>query len=106
MRNTIIIAAALGTMLAGAPAGAQDGKAIYDTRCVACHTPGVGGAPKIGDTEAWVERVAKGMDTLYENSINGFDGDAAAPMPAKGGFPDLSDAEIKAAVDYMVEQSQ
>lgn len=82
-----------------------DGKAIYDTSCIACHAMAVAGAPKFGDAEAWAPRIAKGMDTLYANSINGFKGEAGI-MPPKGGRLDLDDAAIKAAVDYMVEAAQ
>lgn len=105
MRNAAIVSSALCAILAAGPAAAADGKAVYDQACMACHAQGVAGAPKQGDTEAWADRIAKGMDTLYENSINGFQGDAGM-MPPKGGFANLSDEEVEAAVDYMVEQSQ
>lgn len=105
MRKTIIITTALGVMLASGAGFAADGKAVYDQACMACHAQGVAGAPKFGDTEAWVDRIAKGVDTLYEHSINGFQGDAGV-MPPKGGFTNLSDEEVKAAVDYMVENAQ
>lgn len=105
MRNTVIISSALCAMLAAGPVAAAEGKAVYDQACIACHAQGVAGAPKLGDTEAWADRIAKGMDTLYENSINGFQGDTGV-MPPKGGFTNLSDEEVKAAVDYMVEESQ
>jgi cytochrome c5 len=84
---------------------AARGKEVFDAVCFACHTPGAAGAPKFGDAAAWVPRIAKGIDALYENSINGFMGEAGL-MPPKGGRPDFSDADIKAAVDYMVSSSQ
>ncbi len=68
--------------------------------CAACHASGAAGAPIVGDTAAWVERIAKGSETLYSNAINGINA-----MPAKGGLS-LSDNTVKAAVDYMVENSQ
>lgn len=105
MRNTVIISSALWAMLAAGPAAAAGGKAVYDQACMACHAQGVAGAPKLGDTEAWADRIDKGMDTLYEHSINGFQGDTGV-MPPKGGFTNLSDEEVKAAVDYMVEEAQ
>lgn len=83
-------------------ATAVDGKSVYDSACFACHAAGVAGAPKQGDAEAWAPRVAKGLETLYSNAINGYQGEAGI-MPAKGGRADLSDEQVEAAVDYMVE---
>lgn len=82
---------------------AIDGEAIYNQACMACHMSGVGGAPKLGDSEAWAPRIAKGADALYASGLNGVQGTA---MMAKGGRADLSDAEVKAAVDYMIAQAQ
>ncbi|MDH3589888.1 MAG: c-type cytochrome [Gammaproteobacteria bacterium] len=82
-----------------------DGEAIYNSACMACHMVGVAGAPKLGDTEAWAPRIANGIDTLYTHSIDGFQG-ATGVMPPKGGRLDLSDDEIKAGVDFMVEAAQ
>ena len=55
------------------------------------------GAPKIGSKDDWAPRIEKGMDTLYSHALKGFN-----MMPAKGGHPELSDADVKAAVNYMV----
>ncbi len=82
-----------------------DGKAVYESSCAACHAQAVAGAPKFGDAAAWKDRVAKGNDALYENAIKGFTGEAGM-MPPKGGFANLSDDEVKAAVDYMVESAK
>lgn len=82
------------------------GPQVYNAACNACHGNGVGGAPIVGDVEAWAPRIAKGMDVLNDHAINGFDGDAPTPMLAKGGRVDLSDQEVIDAVTYMVEQSQ
>lgn len=105
MKTRILISASLATLIASTGAFAADGEAVYNQACMACHAQGVAGAPKQGDAEAWADRIDKGMDTLYENSINGFQGEAGV-MPPKGGFANLSDEEVKAAVDYMVENSQ
>jgi cytochrome c5 len=88
---------------AAAPAApsAVDGKKVYDTACTACHTAGIAGAPKSGDKAAWAPRIAQGANVLYDHAIKGFQGKAGV-MPAKGGNTSLSDAEVKAAVDYMV----
>lgn len=83
---------------ASAPAAAKpDGKKVYDTTCTACHTPGVAGAPKFGDKAQWAPHLAHGVDGLYTTALKG-----KGAMPPKGGNTSLSDAEVKAAVDYMV----
>ena len=82
-----------------------NGLQVYQSACVACHGAGIAGAPKLGDTGVWAKRIAKGHDTLYANAINGLQGSAGV-MPAKGGNPALSDAKVKAAVDYIVAQSK
>ena len=76
-----------------------DGEKVYKGLCMSCHDAGVAGSPKLGDKAAWEPRIATGMDALYEATIKG-----KGVMPAKGGNPALSDDEVKAAVDYMVEQ--
>lgn len=81
------------------------GKTIYSKHCMACHAAGVAGAPKLSDAAVWEPRVAQGMDTLYGHAINGFKG-TAGYMPPKGGFKNLNDDEVKAAVTYMVTASQ
>lgn len=81
----------------GAP---KSGKEVYQSVCSTCHATGVLGAPKIGDVSAWKPRIAKGKNTLYKHAIQGF-----KAMPPKGGATNLSDAEVKAAVDYMVKKS-
>ena len=89
---------------AAAPAEVN-GQQIYQNTCVACHGAGIAGAPKVGDAGLWAKRIAKGLDTLYASAINGVQGNAGV-MPAKGGNPALSNAEVKAAVDYIVAQSK
>lgn len=84
-----------------APAAAVDGEKVYKGICFSCHDVGVAGSPKLGDTAAWASRIAAGNDSLYKNAIGG-----KGAMPAKGGNPALSDAEIKAAVDFMVSKSK
>jgi cytochrome c5 len=92
---------------AGAKVGQGDdkGKKVYDGTCFACHATGVAGAPKFGDKALWAPRIAQGMDTLYTHSIKGFQGKAGL-MPPKGGNMSLSDADMKAAVDYMVAHAK
>lgn len=81
----------------------RTGQEVYDSACMACHTTGAAGAPKLGDATAWADRIAKGMDALYDAGVNGVPGTG---MVAKGGCVSCSDEEIRAAVDYMVEASQ
>jgi cytochrome c5 len=96
-----IAAAPAAKPAAAAPAAASDGKKIYDTTCVACHGTGLAGAPKLGDKAAWAPRLKAGMPTVYEIALKG-----KGAMPPKGGNMSLSDADVKAAVDYMVNASK
>jgi len=86
-------------------ATAMTGPQVYNSACIACHGNGVGGSPIVGDADAWAPRIAKGIDVLYDHAINGFNGEAGV-MIAKGGRMDLSDEEVRSAVDYMVAESQ
>ena len=82
-------------------AAAADGKKIYDTTCVACHATGVANAPKLGDKAAWAPRIKGGTDALLQSVIKG-----KGAMPPKAGNPSASDAELRAAVEFMVSQSK
>jgi cytochrome c5 len=84
-----------------ASSGPRSGSEVYDAVCMACHTTGAAGAPVIGDADAWAPRIEKGLDTLVDHAINGFNA-----MPAKGGCSSCPDEEIQASVEYLVEQSQ
>ncbi len=83
----------------------MSGPQVYNSACIACHATGVGGAPMIGDAAAWAPRIAQGTDTLNDHAVNGFTGSAGF-MPARGARLDLSDGEIHAAVQYMVDESR
>ncbi len=91
---------ATGNTAEAAPATASAGKATYDTACFACHGTGAAGAPILGKKDAWASRIGQGKETLYTHAIKGFN-----TMPAKGGAASLSDEDVKAVVDYIVEQS-
>jgi len=95
-----------GVEVATSGGGDDAGKATYDSICIACHSSGIPTIPQLGDAAAWAPRIAQGNDTLYKNAIVGYTGASGMPMPAKGGDPDLSDAAVKAAVDYMIHNSQ
>jgi len=83
-----------------AVASADTGKKAYDSACIVCHGAGIAGAPKLGDKAAWSARLGQGASVLYDHAIKGFQGKAGV-MPPKGGSV-LPDADVKAAVDYMV----
>jgi cytochrome c5 len=80
------------------------GKAAFGKACALCHAAGVGGAPKPGDKADWSPRIAQGTEVLYKHAIEGYNG-AKGAMPPKGGST-LSDADVKAVVDYMVSLSK
>ncbi|MGM0767882.1 MAG: c-type cytochrome [Pseudomonadota bacterium] len=82
-----------------ASSGPRGGNEVYEAACAACHATGAAGAPKMGDSGAWGGRVDKGLETLVDHAINGFNA-----MPAKGGCGSCSDEEIEAAVEYMVSE--
>lgn len=127
--TSIILAASLAALLIGcgkqesaapvatapaAPAAAAtaqsvvaenaQGKKVYGSVCAMCHAAGVAGAPKPGDKADWGPRIAQGKDMLYKHALEGFTG-AKGMMPARGASTTLSDEEVKAAVDYMADQS-
>lgn len=79
------------------------GKSTFNKVCAMCHAAGVGGAPKPGDKADWGERAAQGKETLYKHALEGFTGKKGM-MPAKGGNTALGDADVKAAVEYMLSR--
>jgi cytochrome c oxidase subunit 2 len=98
---TQVAAVAPAADATAAAAGPVDGKKTYEGLCAACHGAGIAGAPKVGDKAAWTARLAQGDATLAKHAIEGI-----RAMPAKGGNPALSDAEVKAAVEHMVGLSK
>jgi cytochrome c5 len=85
----------------GAIAAMQMGKVVYEKTCAACHATGIAGAPKVGDKAAWAEHLAEGTEHLVQTAIKG-----KGAMPPKGGNTALSEEEIRAAVNYMIELSR
>ena len=81
------------------------GEEVYVSSCAVCHTAGIGGAPRLDDAAAWQARAAQGLDVLIEHAINGFQGEAGL-MPARGGNAALTDAQVAAAVEYMLQSAQ
>jgi cytochrome c5 len=107
MGDAELAAAAAAAVAAPKPvATVMTGPQVYNAACIVCHQPGATtGAPTIGDAAAWAPRIAQGKDTLYMHALQGYQGTKGF-MPPKGGRVDLSDDEIKAAVDYITEQAR
>ncbi|WP_019672602.1 c-type cytochrome [Psychrobacter lutiphocae] len=82
-----------------APLDAAAGAELYEKTCKVCHGTGLLSSPKLGDKVAWAPRIAKGKETLYEHSAKGFN---QMPPQAAG---EITEAQVHAAVDYMIEQS-
>ena len=86
--------------------GTTDGKTIFDNLCTSCHTAGINGAPKLGDKAMWAPRIAEGLNTLIKHATDGYTGPDGNHMPARGGNPALTDAQVKAAVTWIVDQAK
>jgi len=87
--------------VAAPAATGMGGEEVVAQVCALCHSTGMMSSPKLGKASDWAPRIEKGVDTLYTNAINGIN-----MMPARGGRPDLSDDDVKAAVDHMLAQVQ
>ena len=85
--------------------GTLDGKTIFGNLCKTCHENAATGAPLLTDKAGWAPRIAQGVDTLFTHAINGFTG-SKGMMPAKGGNPSLTDAQVKATVQWMIAQAK
>jgi len=81
------------------PPADRSGEQIVRAQCGKCHLSGEGGAPKIGDRSAWIARASQGLDAVVRSAIKGHGG-----MPARGGMADLTDAEMRKATIYMLNQ--
>jgi len=96
-QNTVV-AAAPAAAPAPAASAAVNGQALYNQACAVCHVAGVAGAPKLGDKAGWAPRLGLGLEGLTASVIKG-----KGAMPPKGGAASASDAEIQAAVQYMLD---
>lgn len=83
-----------------APRVVRSGEQVVKEKCGECHLTGKDGAPKIGDRDAWIGRVSKGLEKIIASGIHG-----RGAMPARGGMADLTDAEMRSAVIYMFTES-
>ncbi|MFY9136674.1 c-type cytochrome [Zwartia sp.] len=96
-----VAAAAPAAAPTAAPATNDVGEKLYKQACAACHVAGVAGAPKFADKAAWAPRIATGMDALVASVVAG-----KGIMPAKGGAAGASDADLRAATQYMVDAAK
>lgn len=96
----VVVAAASPEAAPAAPAAGKSGEEVYKAVCSMCHAAGLMAAPKFGDKDLWAPRIAQGYDTLVNHAVHGI-----RNMPAKGGNPGLSDAEVAGAVKYMANAS-
>jgi c(7)-type cytochrome triheme protein len=99
MKHRHVFSIVLASILYAVPAMAElSGKDVYVKTCGLCHATGLAGAPKYGNAADWGPRLASGVARLYISALKG----TPRGMPGKGGNLSYSDAEVKAAVDYMV----
>jgi len=95
-----------GLLFSGESSGAEseqfDAAQKYQSTCYACHGTGAAHAPEMGDIIEWEIRLEKGLETVVQNTINGLNG----IMPPRGLCTDCSDENLKAVVEYMLENSQ
>jgi cytochrome c5 len=96
MKRAITVLGAVGLFVAAGPVAAADGKAVYEKSCAGCHSAM---PPKFGDKAAWAPLIKKGASALTASVVKG-----KGAMPPKGGAG--SDADVKAAVDYMISQAK
>jgi len=95
----ILIAATTAITARGIPAQPpppRTGEEIVQNTCILCHGAGLSGAPRIGSARDWRERLVAGLDGLVRSAASG-----KGAMPARGGMPDLTEAELRAAISYM-----
>ena len=96
MKRTMFLVGTVAALMVAGQVAAADGKAVFDKTCKGCHT---GMKPKMGDKAAWEPLIKKGADALTASVMKG-----KAPMPPKGGA--ANEADVKAAVQYMMDQNK
>ena len=96
-----LLLALAGFAAAPSAPGGRSGAEVVRLQCVLCHGSGIGGAPRIGDRAAWQRRARGGVDMMARSAAAGRGG-----MPPRGGLSDLTDAELRAAVVYMLLLSE
>lgn len=101
MKKTLLVLAALAMSLPLTAQAERSGEEVYKTKCQVCHAQGIAGSPKFGDKAAWASRIATGADAMLAVAKSG-----KGAMPPKGTCMDCSDAELTAAISYMVEHAK
>jgi cytochrome c5 len=96
MKRTFVLVGAAAALMLGGQVAAADGKAVYEKSCKACHSAM---KPKVGDKAVWAPLIKEGADALTAVVVKG-----KPPMPPKGGA--ATEADVKAAVEYMISQSK
>jgi cytochrome c5 len=91
-----LITALTCTMISPVQGEGRDADALFESYCFSWHGTGWEGAPVIGDSTAWADRKAKGMETLLRNTIEGING-----MPPKGSCSDCTEAELTSVVELL-----
>ena len=82
--------------------GNSEMEELYEANCALCHKTDKMGAPAVGDKDAWKDTLKKGFDKVLQNSMSG----TSSGMPPKGGNMDLTDAQVKKLVEYMINLSK
>src|SRR4030081_992907 len=103
MKSFLLGTLGMVSLVAAGSTFAPTAEDTYKTSCATCHDAGVANAPKLGDKAAWAPRIKTGKEVLYKSAIQGKPGTA---MVAKGGFANLSDADVKAVVDLMMAKAK
>jgi cytochrome c5 len=80
----------------------RSGREVWLGTCMACHASDIAGAPQVTDSVAWAPRLQQGKEVLYEHALNGLHGANGTEMPPRGGNLELTDEQVRTAVDYMV----
>ncbi|HQS99665.1 MAG: hypothetical protein B7Y26_10680 [Hydrogenophilales bacterium 16-64-46] len=106
MRIAIAAILALAAAAASAAEPSDEGRRIFAKVCSACHANDLSEAPQVKQPEMWAPRLSKGREALYRSALEGFVGPTGEEMPPRGGRPELTDSEVRAAVDYIVSLTQ
>lgn len=102
MLRLVTVLAGISSLITAAPTPGATGEETYKAKCSLCHDSGATAAPRINDPSAWAPRLANGREPVYQTALKGKPGTAMLP---KAGFPELADADVRAAVDYMLLQA-
>ena len=92
----------LGAFLLSSNALAAAGEAVYKSKCSSCHDSGAGQAPRLSVREDWLTREPRGRAAMHESALKGI---PATAMAAKGGYAELTDAEVRDSVEYMLARA-